>query len=412
MNTLVPYRTRLFPNSEDELRLIRNELAELLKTPHFSNSKRYPALLSYVVEKTLAGQSDELKERILGIEVFHRPSNYDTNSDTVVRVAAGEVRRRLALIYHEGEVEHAIQISLPAGSYVPEFSRTVLLETPDPSIPADTALDQHILQAKHKELTPAATPIPLRPNWRNPGVALAMVVLAAGFVALFLHLRGASHQSSVDLFWQPIRTSSPAIICPGALVRSTDSPSGMVIAQRTDDYPYTSIATTVSVAELVNSFSANHIEYVIQPTSSTTLADMREHPVILLGAYNNEWTGRLQNDLRYRFSADPARQIFDAINPSTTWMRPASLPLREEDDFAVVARFHSKLTDNWIVLIAGIGRNGLEAAAQFATTPRYMDLLNQQQSKDWASKNIEIVLKVKVIQAKNGAPSVEAMYVW
>ena len=99
------------------------------------------------------------------------------------------------------------------------------------------------------------------------------------------------------------------------------------------------------------------------------------------------------------------------MNPSTTWMRPASLPLNEEDDFAIVGRFHSKLTDNQVVLIAGIGKNGTEAAAQFVTTPRYMDLLNQQ-SKDWASKNVEVVLKVRVIDGKNGAPTVEAMYVW
>ena len=94
------------------------------------------------------------------------------------------------------------------------------------------------------------------------------------------------------------------------------------------------------------------------------------------------------------------------------WMRPANLPLNEEDDFAIVGRFHSKLTDNQVVLIAGIGKNGTQAAAQFITTPRYMDLLNQQQSKDWAAKNMEVVLKGKVIDGQNGAPSIEALYVW
>jgi hypothetical protein len=172
------------------------------------------------------------------------------------------------------------------------------------------------------------------------------------------------------------------------------------------------MATTVALARLVNLFTKDHTEYIVQPTSSISLTDMREHPVILIGAYNNEWTARLQSDLRYRFAPDPARQIYDAVNPSTTWMRPASLPFSEEDDFAVVARFHSKVTDGLVVLIAGIGKNGTEAAAQFVTNPRYMDLLNQQQSKNWASKNVEVVLKTKVIDSKSGAPSIEAVYVW
>src|SRR5579859_5346676 len=128
----------MYPVSEEEHRLVRNELSELLGSSHFSNSKRYPALLSYVVEKTLAGRSDELKERLLGVEVFNRPADYDSNNDTVVRVAAGEVRRRLALIYHESAGDHEIEITLPVGSYVPEFFRInseELVVSPNPSAP-------------------------------------------------------------------------------------------------------------------------------------------------------------------------------------------------------------------------------------------------------------------------------------
>ncbi|MEI9969065.1 MAG: hypothetical protein WDM87_10700 [Terracidiphilus sp.] len=91
--------------------------------PHFAASKRYPALLKYIVENTLAGKSDLLKERTLGVEVFDRPATYDTNADTVVRYTAGEVRKRLQLFYHEEGRHSSIRISLPAGSYVPVFLR-------------------------------------------------------------------------------------------------------------------------------------------------------------------------------------------------------------------------------------------------------------------------------------------------
>jgi hypothetical protein len=412
MHRVAPFRTRVHPLSEQEQRLIREELAELLKSPHFSNSKRYPALLSYVVEETLAGRSDELKERILGIEVFHRPTDYDSNSDTVVRVAASEVRRRLALVYHESEGEHTIEIALPVGSYVPEFFGLASQEALVPAIPIDPTLPQVIPQRSFDLPLRASAPAPLQSVWRKSGVALALLVLIAGFIALLVHLRASARQTSVDLFWQPIHaSSSPAILCPGALVRAPNTTYGLAMASRTDDYTFTSMATTLALADLVSLFSKSHAEYIVQPTSATTLTDMRAHPIILIGAYNNEWTLGLQNDLRYRFAADPARQIYDGMNPSTTWMRPTSLPFLEEDDFAVVARFHSKLTDGLVVMIAGIGKNGTEAAAQFVTTPRYMDLLNQQ-SKDWASKNVEVVLKTKVVHGKSGVPSIEAVYVW
>lgn len=403
----------MYPVSEEEHRLVRNELTELLRSSHFSNSKRYPALLSYVVEKTLAGRSDELKERLLGVEVFHRPADYDSNNDTVVRVAAGEVRRRLALIYHESEAGHEIEITLPTGSYVPEFFRINSEELVVSPIPATPVIQQRIPLAGFDEPIRTLAPAPLRTLWRKPAtLALAAIVLTAGSVAFLLHFRPTARPTALDNFWRPIQvSSSPAILCPGALARAPNTTYGLTMATRTDDYTFTSMATTVALADLVNLFSTSHTDYIVQPTSTITLTDMREHPVILIGAYNNEWTLRLQGDLRYRFADDPARKIYDSMNPSTTWTRPKSLPFLEEDDFALVARFHSKLTDGMVVVVAGIAKNGTESAAQFVTTPRFMDLLNQQ-SMNWASKNVEVVLRTKVVGGKSGAPSIEAVYVW
>src|ERR1700733_6205835 len=109
------------PQTQQERDAVLRELQNVLASPHFSNSKRYPALLKYIVENTLAGKSDLLKERTLGVEVFDRPATYDTNADTVVRYTAGEVRKRLLLFYHEEGRNSSIRISLPAGSYVPVF---------------------------------------------------------------------------------------------------------------------------------------------------------------------------------------------------------------------------------------------------------------------------------------------------
>jgi hypothetical protein len=402
----------MYPTSENDRQLVRQELAELLKTDYFANSKRYPALLLYVVEKTLEGRSDDLKERVLGIEVFQREPDYDTNSDTIVRVTAGEVRKRLAVIYHESEFEHAVQITLPTGSYVPEFFQTKVSDMPVPASETDLVVrgDNSPLKSGNLSSVQPSTAFWLTRVRRAAGVMLALLAVAC--LALLIHLRTAANNTSLDRFWQPFRVSStPAIICPGAVIFSADGFKGIAQAEKKDEYPYTSISTAGVIANLVDLFARYHMEYVVQPTSTITLTDMTRHPVVLIGAYDNEWTLRLLNDLRFRFAASPERQIYDEMNPSTIWVRPKGLPFKDQDDFAIVARFHDKLTDNTVIVIAGVGKNGTEAAARFVTTPRYLDLLNQQ-IKDWTSKNLEIVIKTKVVDSKTGAPSIEAVYVW
>src|SRR3974390_2939483 len=100
---------------------IREQLERLLAHPLFANSKRYPALLAYTVEQTLLGNAAELKERSIGVEVFGRSPTYDANADPVVRITAGEVRKRLTQYYYAPSHREELIIELPTGSYVQVF---------------------------------------------------------------------------------------------------------------------------------------------------------------------------------------------------------------------------------------------------------------------------------------------------
>ena len=101
--------------------LVREQLRRLVAHPLFTNSKRYPVLLTYTVEQTLLGNAGELKERTIGIEAFGREPVYDVNLDPVVRTAAAEVRRRLSQYYYNPDHVGELVIELPIGSYVPTF---------------------------------------------------------------------------------------------------------------------------------------------------------------------------------------------------------------------------------------------------------------------------------------------------
>ncbi len=113
----------LFPTPEIRHDEILEHLEQVLSHPLFCHSKRYAAVLRYIVELTLQGNKAQLKERTIGIEVFHRAPDYDTANDHVVRSAMSEVRRRLAQYYKDSESESEVKIELQPGSYVPHFGR-------------------------------------------------------------------------------------------------------------------------------------------------------------------------------------------------------------------------------------------------------------------------------------------------
>jgi hypothetical protein len=99
---------------------IRQHLDTVLAGEEFCSSRRSSELLRHIVERALTGDVESLKERLLGMDIFHRRSDYNTSSDAIVRVTASDVRRRLANFYSEHSVQ-PMRISLPLGSYVPDF---------------------------------------------------------------------------------------------------------------------------------------------------------------------------------------------------------------------------------------------------------------------------------------------------
>ena len=101
----------------------RAEAERILASKGFSSAGRLSRLLRYVVDKTLAGQADQLKEYAVGVEVFDRDSQYDPRLDSIVRVEAGRLRSRLDEYYNGEGANAPVRISLPRGGYVAHFEK-------------------------------------------------------------------------------------------------------------------------------------------------------------------------------------------------------------------------------------------------------------------------------------------------
>jgi hypothetical protein len=169
----------------------------ILAGDEFCSSRRSSELLRHIVERALVGDVESLKERLLGVEIFHRRSDYDTSTDAIVRVTASDVRRRLANFYAEHPAQ-PMRISLPLGSYVPDFmplaGREVSVETakyehPD-GRPGNMTSPVHIAE---KATTPQTEPKKTRSFPMTVPMALALCIGMVFALGAGWWLRDISH---------------------------------------------------------------------------------------------------------------------------------------------------------------------------------------------------------------------------
>jgi hypothetical protein len=105
------------PSSE----AVSAELERILTSPDFARSRRMQGFLRYVVDATLGGQDNRLKEYTIAVEVFGRDESFDPQTNSLVRVEAGRLRRTLTLYYLTHGRDDPLRIEIPKGRYVPEF---------------------------------------------------------------------------------------------------------------------------------------------------------------------------------------------------------------------------------------------------------------------------------------------------
>jgi len=101
----------------------RAELETVLASGMLGRTNNQVRLLTFVCEKYFEGETDEIKEYSIAVQALGRPQDFDPQADTIVRVTAHTLRKRLEEYYRADGAGHAIQISLPAGRYVPNFVR-------------------------------------------------------------------------------------------------------------------------------------------------------------------------------------------------------------------------------------------------------------------------------------------------
>jgi hypothetical protein len=404
--------------------LVREQLRRLVAHPLFTNSKRYPVLLTYTVEQTLLGNAGDLKERTIGVEAFGREPNYDVNLDPVVRTTAAEVRKRLIQYYYSPDHAGELVIELPLGSYVPSI-RELAHRSP--------VSDDLQGAAEHVESLPQypkASEIPTTDskrkltrsaiyNWLFAVIALFLAVLLGFWIGRVRTPSPAarpSEPSNLARFWAPITaTSSRVTYCLGVPTESVDLQSRTVPPIPAGESASLNVYDVITLARSIAPLVPKSGEFRVMAASDTGFAQLREGPFVLIGAFDNPWTMRITQDLPIGFEyGNHVREVVDrTTSPKGIWTLQWQVPGKSlVRDYAVVARLHDKVTGEPVIVLAGILGEGTEAASEVVSNQAYLDAVLQKAPRNWDQLNLEAVIEANVIEGHPGPPTVVAVRTW
>ncbi|MFZ0964987.1 MAG: hypothetical protein WAO35_29365 [Terriglobia bacterium] len=412
------------PLSKDHKAALHRQLEKILNSHAFRTSKRSQEFLSYVVGHTLEGDTAPLKERTIGVDLFDRPADYATGEDGVVRVQAGEVRKRLAQFYHEQGNSSSVRIELPVGSYIPEFRWNAAAARAELPIPP--------LAKSRRKL------------WLVP--TIAVLGLAGLLATLRLHF-GKSSESPLNQFWSPIfGTSQAVLIClakpvvyrpsqdvyrrfakahPDAFQTNVERYNKLLPLNPSEPLRWGDMVPVPAFGVAAGDvYAATRISGLfgrinkpcqVRIGSDLSFEDIRNSPTVLVGAFNNPWTLQLTSDLHFVFTEDIESDriwIEDRTASRRVWGMRVGSQDHVLEDFGVITRVLKSKTGHVLIAVAGIGVDGTEAAGEFISTPDSFAEGMRSAPAGWDKKNMQIVVETTVTDSVPGPPHVVANYFW
>jgi hypothetical protein len=392
---------------------IRTCLEHLLASQAFAGSRRSQEFLRYVVEETLAGRGSQIKERNIATDVFGKGAGFSSQSESIVRVNASEVRRRLKAAYESG-CEADVLVDLPLGSYQPIFCATTSLVT-EPAPTVKTAVEQEAAGPRRVRISPSDHPL----------LALLLVLLLAAGGLTALRVIASRPSASLDLLWKPfvdqripvlISLPSPTVLAWSSADAAPPPPTEKVPVSelRSLSNYYVGVGAAFGAARFGEQLALRHQAFDVMFGTDVAFADLGRSPAILLGGFTSAWGLEMTRTLRFRFEQLPGSlDILDGDHPDTRWRTPRWKNSADvSEGYALVSRLLHSETGRPLLIAAGVHPNDTQAAVEFLTEERYFDAFAKQAPPEWSSKNFQVVLHNNVHGHSPGSPVVVAYHVW
>lgn len=430
------------PHDECSREQIESTLATILSSDPFRNSSQCRELLQHIVTHTLTAENGLLKERVIGVSVFGRKTNYDPGSDPIVRVRASDVRKRLAQFY-QGETCLAgmARIDIPTGGYQATFRILPNGTSPvEPPVAEGHAVESSIVECSETSIGPrppsliqpaAVLSRPGKRAWQPSLLPLAilMAVAAVSWIFWLSH----NHTPFED-FWAPAFASAKPITIYNAENRAyrlpcttqTDDPRAPgkyyrppckqgQLFEASDLIPvqnqFMAIGDGYATALLCGLFARKDKSYQLRFGSELSFVDLRDSPAILIGAFNNGWTLETTKDLKFVFAEYPSIRERGGLN--RVWA-PSHVERdgKTEEDFAIVSRVFSSYTGQFLIAAAGITQQGTRAAGEFLTSRDQLEAALKGAPSGWSKHNVQFLIHTQIVRETPTHPTVIASHFW
>jgi hypothetical protein len=314
--------------------LVRRQLERTLASDAFRGSKRSCEFLSHIVERTLNGEPDLLKERLIGVHLYGKNGAYDTGSDSTVRVRANEVRRRLLQYATQLGKDEVLHILLPSGSYVPEFR--------------PTARGAPLEKVPFPKATQPTAP-PLHKGWLIGPTVVALLLSALAFRWML------SPDSLFKEFWRPL------VLGNHSLVLQVEAAPGV---KNGDMIPWRSVRQLLRIHDISYSFGGR-AEIVMM--GEAPLVSEEQSAQILLGR-----TAGLSFPapavLRYRIQPPAGAPIvLDVV--SGRRYKTEGLESGHQESYGLVTRIIARSSRASTLSLSGTDDVAVEAAEELVTDP-------------------------------------------
>jgi hypothetical protein len=389
-----------------------------------------------VVERALEGDYDSLTERFLGVHLFGRPVDYETATDSIVRVRANDVRRRLAQHYSGTRPAFGARIDLIAGGYVPEFHWLSEEESKADAnfLSADSvhSLDAGGLHGMASGLGDVATG-DVSENVRKYRWSWLLSIAAVTTVAVALLVLGLhGRQSNFDRFWGPVLDTATA---PVLSLPTTDT---FMLTHGS-----TQLQSQLSRGNLENLRSGDMLSFhdwhvslpVVQAALSVAIAlgrrgktplvrmgtdlsrdELRGHPIIAIGSFSNPWTEQNVSGLRFTFdrgvSDQESPRIRDAFDSKRSWSLPQVYPAPQTKDYAIVTRTFDPTTREPFISLAGLHSFGNQMAGEFVSQDSSWNEVASRAPSGWEKMNLQVVLEADIVGTTPSSPRILDVYFW
>jgi hypothetical protein len=418
----------------------RAAIERVLHSAAFSRSDTSRLLLKFIVEKSLAGDLDSLKEYTIATEALGRPPDFDPKADSIVRIQVQRLRKRLEEYYGDEGRDDPVRIVIPSGHYIPEF-RT----HPEPGPPKK--IDEPlVLSSPDQSLVASSRELSHRFLIGLVVVLLGAVVIMGLYLSRAFGLRASAKPSplpsSLDPLWQVFvpPNAPPLIVYSNAMFLTDDYgdvyrvslssahplPSGAKIPSLSglENIPpvlprtgnlryfdlYTGTGEVVAAGKIAGLLGAQKQDFSVERSGLVSYDNIRAGNVIFLGSSAEDAVLEklpIDAELVFDLSGEDAVIRDRGAAPG----QPRSYQLGRDPktgeyqtDYALLNLLPSVDPGRYVMVLAGITTLGTQAAAEFATSPAQMATLeNMRAGSRGPAGRSPYFQSLLEVQIRNGA---------